>query len=188
MNTEKREMTKSARHAAMKLLRSPRLPAEILAAERKLGLVEELQNALATYIVGTSRLRQRPLNLVIKGASSSGKNFLADTILKLFPEQSVHPLTSSSDKSWNYLGDKFRHGIVYIKELTATTGAVHPARLLISEGSLVHMITVRRGGGFVTERHVTKGPIACISTTTKDRVEVDDETRNLSIWIDESRA
>ena len=82
----------------MKLLQSPWLFSEILAAVRKLGLVEELQNALATYIVGTSRLRQRPLNLVIKGASSSGKNFLADTILKLFPEKSVHLLTSSTDK------------------------------------------------------------------------------------------
>src|ERR1019366_8409837 len=90
MNTEKREMTKSARHAAMKLLQSPWLFSEILAAVRKLGLVEELQNALVTYIVGTSRLRQRPLNLMIKGASSSGKNFLADTVLKLFPEKSVH--------------------------------------------------------------------------------------------------
>src|ERR1017187_5562009 len=117
MNTEKREITKAARHAAMKLLQSPWLFSEILAAVRKLGLIEELQNALATYIVATSRIRQRPLNLVIKGASSSGKNFLADTILNLFPEQSVHLLTSSSDKSWNYLGDKFRHGIVYIKEL-----------------------------------------------------------------------
>ena len=186
MNTEKRETTKAVRHATMKLLQSHWFFSEIIAAAQKLGLIEEQQNALVTYIVGTSRLRQRPLNLMIKGASSSGKNFLADTILKLFPAQSVHPLTSSSDKSWNYLGDKFRHGIVYIKELTSTTGAVHPARLLISEGSLVHMSTVRRGGGFVTERRVTEGPIACISTTTKDRVEVDDETRNLSVWIDES--
>src|ERR1019366_5197689 len=186
MNTEKREMTKSARHAAMKLLQSPWLFSEILAAVRKLGLVEELQNALVTYIVGTSRLRQRPLNLMIKGASSSGKNFLADTILKLFPERSVHPLTSATDRSWNYLGDKLRNGIVYFKELNTSTGNVVPTRLLMSEGNLIHQVTVRRGGRYVTETHVTEGPIAGISTTTRDRIQVDDETRNLSIWIDES--
>src|ERR1019366_10610951 len=105
MTAAKRPIPPAAKRAAMKLLQSPRFLPEILAAARKLGLIEELQNALATYIVATSRIRQRPLNLVIKGASSSGKNFLADTILNLFPEQSVHLLTSATARSWNYLGD-----------------------------------------------------------------------------------
>ena len=33
---------------------------------------------------------------------------------------------------------------------------------------------------------MAQGPIAAISTTTKTRLEVDDETRHLSIWVDES--
>ena len=50
----------------------------------------------------------------------------------------------------------------------------------------MHWVTVRRHGHFVTERRVTEGPIACILTTTKDRLVVDDETRHISVWIDQS--
>ncbi len=59
-------------------------------------------------------------------------------------------------------------------------------RLLISEKELVYFVTVREGNRSIVKKVVTKGPIAPISTTTKDRVEVDDETRHLSIWMDES--
>ncbi len=33
---------------------------------------------------------------------------------------------------------------------------------------------------------MTKGPIAAVSTTTRDRLEVDDETRHISVWLDET--
>ena len=37
------------------------------------------------------------------------------------------------------------------------------------------------------KRFVAKGPIAAISTTTKNQLEIDDETRHVSLWVDESR-
>ena len=83
-------------------------------------------------------------------------------------------------------GQKLGHKIVYVKERNDLAGAVHPARILISEQALVHWVTARRGGRFVQQKYVTKGPIASVSTTTKDRVEVDDETRHISIWLDET--
>jgi hypothetical protein len=42
-------------------------------------------------------------------------------------------------------------------------------------------------GERVTRRFVAEGPIACISTTTKDRLTIDDESRHFSIWVDESQ-
>ena len=59
-------------------------------------------------------------------------------------------------------------------------------RLLISEQKLVRTVTVREGSKFISKEFVAEGPIASISTTTKNRIEVDDETRHLSVWIDES--
>jgi hypothetical protein len=186
MADEKVKITKKDREAATKLLQSPAFFSEMLRAVRTLGLVGEEQNAAAVYLVATSRLRRRPLNLLVKGASSAGKNFLVDTTLKLFPGKCVHMLTSSANRAWNYLGDSLQNGIVYVKENNATSGTILPSRLLISEGSLIHLVTERRGGRFVSVPYVTKGPIACITTTTKSRLEVDDETRNVSIRIDES--
>ena len=44
------------------------------------------------------------------------------------------------------------------------------------------------GAQFKPEKQMTEGPVACISTTTKDQLQVDDETRHLSVWADESPA
>lgn len=176
----------TARERALETLKSPDFFGKLRVAVRKAGLVGEERNALTTYLVGTSRLLDGPLNLLIKGPSSAGKNFLAQAVLGLFPQSETRALTSSSNRSWNYLDRKLKHKVIYVEERNKTMGPVHPARLLISEGELVHFVTVRREGKFVTERRVTKGPIACISTTTKDRVEIDDETRHISIWMDES--
>jgi hypothetical protein len=171
---------------ALRLLRSARFFRLFLDAVRTAGLVGEQKNALVVFVVGVSRLLSRPVNLFIKGASSAGKNYLAKTVLQFFPKKCVEEISSSSGTSWNYQGGKLQHRIVYIQEQNKAAGNIHPARLLISENELVRTVTVRTLRGFETKREITKGPIACISTTTKDRVEIDDETRHVSIQMDAS--
>jgi hypothetical protein len=171
---------------ASRLLRSERFFRLYLNAAARAGLVGEEKNALVLFLVGISRLLSHPVNLFIKGASSSGKNFLAKTALKFFPPECVVEISSSSDTSWSYQGNNLEHRVVYIQEQNRATGNVHPARLLISENQLTRMVSVRSGQGFITKKSITKGPVACISTTTKDRLEIDDETRHLSIWVDDS--
>lgn len=175
-----------AKTKALELLKSPQFFPELLSAIRKAGVVGEEQNALVIYIAATSRLLEKPLCLFVKGSSGAGKNFLTDAVLELLPSSETRVLTSSSLRSWNYFGNALAHKIVYVKERNESAGSVHPLRLLISENGLVHNVTEKRNGRFVVKRRVTKGPVAGISTTTQDRVEVDDETRNLSIWLDET--
>jgi len=174
------------RQKALNLLSSAYFFYELLSAFRKAGLVGERRNALVVYVGATSRLLDRPLCLLVKGPSGVGKNLLADTVLGFLPPSEVQQLTSSSTRSWNYLDENLEHKVVYVKERNEIAGSVHPTRLLISEKELVHIVTVKKDGEFVTERRVTKGPIASISTTTQDRVGIDDETRHLSIWADQS--
>jgi len=171
---------------ARRLLRSGKFFQSFLNAVRTAGLVGEEQNALAAYLVGISRLLAHPVNLFVKGVSSSGKNYLVKSVLRFFPKECVVEITSSSVASWNYLGNNLQHRIVYIQEQNKAAGNVHPARLLISENELVRLVSVRSGSGFETQRQVTKGPVSCISTTTRNRLEVDDETRHVSIWMDDS--
>jgi hypothetical protein len=165
---------------------NPQFFSELLKMLHQGGLVGEDKNALVLYLAATSRQRERPLNVLVKGSSSSGKNFTVKKVLELIPSSEIHEITSSSGASWNYHGTNLQHKIVYIQEENDASGNVHPARLLMSENRLVRLITKRRNGQLVTERQVTEGPVACISTTTKDRLEVDDETRHISVWIDET--
>ena len=177
-----------AQDAARMILGSPDLFSEFLEAVRRQGLVGEEKAALVILIVVVSRLLKRPLNLMLKGKSSSGKNHVVRKVLSLVPRSAVIEITSSSARAWNYSRDAFRHRLVLLQERNEASGAVHPMRLLISEGKLVRLVTTRENGQWVTKRYVAQGPIASISTTTKDRLEPDDESRSLSCWTDESEA
>jgi hypothetical protein len=175
-----------AEREALKLLESSRFFNEFLLAMKKAGLVGEELNAIIVLIVVVSRILRRPLNLFVKGHSSAGKNWLVTRIFRLIPKWAVAEITSASDKAWNYSRSKFRHRVIYVQERNEAAGTIDPIRLLISEGKLVRIVTKWMKGQLRAERYVARGPVAAISTSTKNRLEIDDETRHISIWVDES--
>lgn len=177
-----------AEKAALKLLRSAYFFRAFLRALKKGGLVGEEQNALVLLIVVVSRILSRPLNAFVKGHSSAGKNWLVTRVLNLTLPSAVAEITSASDKAWNYSGSDFRHRVVYVQEQNEAAGTIDPIRLLISEGKLIRIVTRFEGGKRVTKKHVARGPVAAISTSTKNRLKIDDENRHVSLWIDESSA
>ena len=171
---------------ALKLLKSPRFFNEFLSVAKKAGLVGEEINALIIFIVLTSRLLPRPLHLLIKGKSSSGKNYLAKTVLRLLPKRAVIEITSVSDKAFYYSKRQMQHAIIFLQERNDAAGNIHPLRLLISEGKVSRWVTVRVGGKWVTKKITVRGPVASLSTTTKPLLQSDDENRHASIRTDES--
>jgi hypothetical protein len=172
---------------ALVLLRSPSVFAEFVSDVRKAGLVGEKQNAAALFVAATSRLRQNPLSILVKGSSSAGKNFLARTILTFFPASCVHEISSMSERSLNFIDQtELKNSILYFFELEGRGRSAHPNRLLLSEGKLSHWYTSSHKGTRHTREEVTGGPVACISTTTENSLTIDDESRHLSLWLDES--
>jgi len=176
-----------AEKEALKLLQSPRFFNEFLRAMDRAGLVGEEQNALVLLVVVVSRILPRPLNVFVKGHSSAGKNWLVTRILSLMPKSAVAEITSASDQAWNYSHSDFRHRVVYLQERNETAGTIDPIRLLISEGKLVRIVPGYENRQRVTKKLVARGPVAAISTTTKNRLQIDDETRHISCWCNESR-
>jgi hypothetical protein len=183
---KRKERTDAAIAEARRLLASPRFFNEFLSAVEKEGLVGEQNNALALLIVAVSRLLSRPLNALVKGASASGKNWLVKRVLRLLPKDCAPEISNASDKAWNYSGDDFRHRVIYLQERNQAAGAIHPIRLFISEGKLIRRVTRWVGGELVTKTYVARGPVASISTTTRRELEIDDETRHLTLLIDQS--
>jgi hypothetical protein len=180
---EEREALRNAKPKAMELLRSPFFFRHFLADAEKAGLVGENRNALALYIVATSRFRGRPINALVKGKSSSGKNFLVRTVLDNFmPKETVHGVSSMSERSLNFLRkDELTNSILYFYEIDGSARSAHPNRLLISEGKLVHWYVTSSRGMKEVREEVTGGPVACISTTTEHTLKIDDESRHLSL-------
>lgn len=172
---------------AKKLLRSRHFFNKFLSAIEKLGLVGEKGNALVVFVVAVSCILDRPLNLFVKGQSSSGKNWLVTRVLSLLPKRAVREITSASEQAWSYSRSDFRHRVVYLQERNEGVGRMDPMRLLISEGKLVRIVTQYEGGKRVAKKFVARGPVAAISTTTKNRLQTDDETRHISVWVDDSK-
>jgi len=180
--------TTSIQERALALLNDPDFFGKVREAVARGGLVGEARNIVAIFVVAISSLLKKPMNAILKGVSSAGKNFLASGVLLLIPESAIKEITSSSKTAWNYSKDDFRNRIVYLQERSNdAAGAVDSIRLLISEGQIKRTVTVRKDGQLTTEIFVAEGPIAAISTTTRDRIQIDDETRHVSLWLDESQ-
>jgi hypothetical protein len=180
-----RSERRKAERDAKKLLRSPRFFHELLLALKKDGLVGEEQNALVLFIVVVSRLLLRPLNAFVKARSSVGKNFLINKVLRLLPRHAIAEITSVSERAWNYMGTRLRHTVVYLQERNEAAGNVHPLRLLISEDKIIRRVTRWKDGRLSTRKYIAYGPVASISTGTK-QLKIDDQTRHISISLNET--
>lgn len=182
---KKNDSERKAKHAARKLLRSRHFFNNLLDALERDGLVGEKENALVVYTGATSRIGPKPLNIFVSGQSSAGKNFLVKKVFRLLPRHAIVDITSISDKAWSYMGDRLRHKVVYIPERNEGVGNVHPLRLLISEDEITRRVTSWKHGKLSTKNYVSRGPVASISTGTK-QLAPDDSTRHVGIKINQT--
>lgn len=74
-------------------------------------IVGEDKNKILTYL-----LLLQDQSIVIKGDTSTGKNTIADNVLRLFPEDEIVTVTSVTAKALRWL-QRHEIGILYIKEV-----------------------------------------------------------------------
>jgi hypothetical protein len=179
------------------LAQAPDLVDHVVKQVQALGVVNECQLIILTYIAATSRVLEHPINILTKGASSGGKSFTISHVLELVGPDFVNKLTSSSALSLVYDTSSLAHTVIFLFEANQlqtektdkdSTFAML-VRTLISEGRLVHQTTVEDPNsptGRRVERIVREGPIALITTTTGELYS-ENETRMLSWHIHEDR-
>jgi hypothetical protein len=84
------------------LLCDPNLLKRASADIEALGLVGEENNRKLMYLVGTSAQLARPLAVITRGASSSGKSFVTEQVSRLFPPEVVLNATSLTTNALDY--------------------------------------------------------------------------------------
>jgi hypothetical protein len=149
----------------------------------------EAKNAKLLYLCGTSRLFGTCMNAAIKGPSSCGKSVLRGRVLDFFPPESVISFTTLSEKALLYYRDDFCHKIISMGEAAGTEERVlqdYLLRELMSEGRLVYPVVQKVGEELVTISIEKNGPVAFQVTTTKAALHPENETRMLSIDVDDS--
>ena len=175
------------------LAQAPDLIDRVVQQVQAMGVVNERELIVLTYIAATSRILQHPVNLLAKGASSGGKSFTTTRTLELIGPDFVNFLTSSSALSLVYDERPLAHTVLVLFEanqLQVDENSMFSmlVRTLISEGRIVHQTTVEDPGsptGRRVERIVREGPIALIVTTTGE-LHAENETRMLSWHVGQS--
>ncbi|MBE9515078.1 MAG: hypothetical protein IMY79_02950 [Chloroflexi bacterium] len=171
------------------LLKAPDLIQRFLDITSHLGIVGEETNRIILFLACISRIMPNPLALTIKGESSSGKNALLNSVVKLFPPEAVRSWSRLTPQAFFYMKDKnLEHCILTIVEAAGAEEAGYPIRLMLSEKGLVLGLPVRnpKTNEMRTEDIEVKGPVAFIQTTTKIILQAENETRYFSLWTDAS--
>src|SRR5258708_12515724 len=107
---------------------------EIMAGRGSVGDARQLE---LLYAVFASRLLHRPMCAFIKAPSSSGKSWLLNRTLEMFPEESYGVKSGFSPKAIAYGRSDLRHNILVVHESPAPNPpqATMLLRTLISQDS-----------------------------------------------------
>jgi len=182
------EITKEiqdAREAASSLLQSSQILNGFIHLCAEMGLVGEENNAKLFYLALTSRLLDRPINIVIKGPSSGGKSFTLDTVLKAFPPSTYYALSSMSERAIAYSDEPMSHRILVIYEAAGLNSdlQLYLVRSLLSEGRIRYETVEKTRDGLKARLIEREGPTGLILTTTKTTLHPENETRMLSLSV-----
>jgi hypothetical protein len=160
------------------------------------GVAGEERLACLAYLALTSRVLpwgkagERPISLLAKGTSSTGKSHTTGKVLEFFPESAWINLGSMSRRYLFYTEEDFAHRFLVVPEWSSVKDddeVVAMLRVLLSEGRIVHG-TVEGGdeGKRKAKRIEKKGPTGLLVTTTETAVDLELETRCLSVTTDDT--
>jgi len=183
-------MTETEKDEAIKFLEtSPHILFDVIKTTNGMGVVGEESLRLMIYLCFTSRVTKEPISITVKGETSSGKSFSCQCIKKLIPEEGYHFITRATQQAFYHLPeDGMQHKIIFINELPGSESADYSIRSAQSEGDLVLMMPVKDPvtGDMETRSKLVKGPCGFLITTTKAAMFNENETRNFSIFTDDS--
>jgi hypothetical protein len=187
-------MSEEIRAEANEMLRNPKLLDLVTSDIRALGVVGEKKNRLLLYLTGTSAQLPRPLAVIVRGASSSGKSYVAEQVSRLFPSEVVLRVTSLSTQALYYFAPgSLRHRWIVAGERSRLTDddaaeATRALREMIESGRLSKAVPVKQGEQHVTRQIEQEGPIAFSESTTAPHIDEEDANRCLLLTTDETEA
>lgn len=178
-----------AEHAAAGLLRRPDILSAYGDLLRRLGLVGEDRNGQLIFLALITRLLDRPVSVAVKGPSSGGKSFTAETVLSTCPASAYYALSSMSEHALAYDDEPLKHRFLVIYEAAGLGGdlATYLLRSLLSENR-VRYLTIEKGQDGLKPRLIEReGPTGLLITTTWAAMHPENETRLLSLTVRDDR-
>ncbi|HTF32151.1 MAG TPA: hypothetical protein VK714_00455 [Myxococcota bacterium] len=154
------------------------------------GVVGEERAGKLLYLAVTSRLLDRPVCVLVKAPSSAGKSFTVEKVLTFFPPGAYLSRTAMSERVLAYTDESLKNRVLVLYEAGGISGEMgtYLVRSLVSEGRINYEVVERVRGQFRT-RHINKeGPTGLIMTTTAVHLHPENETRMLSVSVNDTPA
>ncbi len=148
----------------------------------------DMRQAKLLYLAFNTRFFDRLVSVAVKGPSSGGKSFLLNTIVKFVPSEAYEQLSGMSEKAIVYWEGDLRHKHIVLQEWAGLQNSDGNKflRQLLSDGRIRYAVTMGDGDGRNTELIEREGPTGLLLTTTETRLHREDETRLLSITVDDT--
>ncbi len=183
-------LTEEARKAGEELAEHPDILAEFRADLARGGFAGETRNAEIVFLALVSRLFEQPVSVAVKGPSSGGKSFLVKQTLEFFPASSHLTTSGLSEHALIYSGESFEHRFLVMAEAAGANKefADYLIRTLQSEGRIEYETVEKTKEGIRPRRIVKEGPTGFITTTTRVRLNPENETRLLSLTVNDTAA
>ncbi len=149
----------------------------------------EHRNAKLLYLIATSRLFDSCMHVAIKGPSSGGKSEIRRQVLEFFPPEDIVTFTTMSERALLYHKGDFDHKILSMAEAHGFEEQQMQDMLLrelMSEGKLIYRSCRRSPVSSSRPIIIKNGPVCFMVTTTKAALHPENETRMISLEIDDS--
>jgi hypothetical protein len=185
MKTGKKR-TKKIRTAALRLIRDGLFLFRVVQKIGEMGIVGEKRNLLVLFLAGLTKDFAKPVSVLEKGVSSTGKSELVKAVIALFPPECVLKRASLSKMAPVHGSGDLSGTILYIVEYRGAKDALYLTRLLQSEGRIDHEYATAVGSERGTVVASRKGSPVVLTTSTRQLLFEDDDTRFLSIQADDS--
>jgi len=189
-----KDMPVEVKEEAVRLLNSPELLGEIIEDAARLGIAGEAVLFATIYLVGTSRVLNKPLAAIVQGSSSSGKSYVTEVAAKLFPEETKKTASQITPQALFYLPPgSLCHRFLVAGERSRNTSdeaadMTRALREMLSSGEVSKLVTESGGSDQHSTRHINqKGPIAYVETTSLTRVFEEDANRCLLLSTNETQ-
>lgn len=157
---------------------------------RKQGFAGPASVPKLVYLTLLTGMQETPVSLVIKGPSGSGKSFSLNAAIQFIPPAAYERFEGMSEKALVYLPNldlKNKHLVIGEASGMADGNGRTLLRQLLSEGRVRYATVQSTQKGLVgSELPVLEGPTGLIMTTTATGLHLEDESRMLSVNIDES--
>ena len=191
-NEHDRVINDKARDAAWEccqdLARDPDILSRVAKLVEDSGAVGERRVVKLLILALTSRVLDRPVSIVVKGTSSSGKSYLTQKVLDAFPPESYSVMTGMSERALAYSEEPLSHRfLVVIEAGGAGEMASYLMRSLLSEGRISYETVDKTSEGLRSRRIEREGPTGLLITTTRTGLHPENETRMFSLTISDSR-